>query len=190
MLVVQECGVWAKACPYVWPMRCHKLFSMCEGPRGGGCANPGVQRVRFQVDRPVVAQTLEVDVGINELLSIWKRFSDPSFRWCDVPGADAFAQMRLLHPGDTHLRELHDFIEREQIGRSLAGGDPFFANDPPRGVLPPLTNGRIPICTLRTGDVLSIGVDDLSRNTLVVGPTGGGKSSWLAILVASMLREM
>ena len=67
--------------------------------------------------------------------------------------------------------------------------DPFRENYPPKGSLPPLENGFVPLAALPTGDVLSIPVEALARNVIVVGRIGGGKSSYLRVFLAALLES-
>ena len=111
-------------------------------------------------------------------------------RWADVPVGGLLAEQRVLHPDDPFLRELHTLTARNQLDLAARAGCPFHPNPPPAGSLPGLAPGRIPLATLPTGDVLSIGVNALCRNLLIVGPTGGGKSNYLRVLIAAFLESL
>ena len=123
-------------------------------------------------------------------LQIWARFNDPMMRYGDVPGSALLMEQRILHPHDPHLAELHANIEQEQLSKAVLSGDPFWPNFPPQGALPAFTPGRIPIAALPTGDVLSIPILDATKNILIVGPTGGGKSYFLRIFIASFMEAL
>lgn len=122
-------------------------------------------------------------------LQIFQRFQDPMMRWGDVPGSSLLAELRMLDPGDAELRNLHELVEQDQLRKALISGDPFYGNPPPAGSLPHVVPGRIPLAALATGDVLSIAVEDLMRNVLVVGPTGSGKTNMLRVLIAAVLES-
>ncbi len=127
------------------------------------------------------------DGSEEDPLHIWMSFQDPMMRWGDVPGSALLAEQRMLHPDDPYLRDLHHHLQQDQLRRAMMSGDPFHGNPPPAGTLPTLEPGRIPIATLLTGDVLSLAVRDVMKNVCVVGPTGGGKTNWLRILIAAVL---
>lgn len=120
-------------------------------------------------------------------LEIWTRFKDPMLRWADVPGSGALLQMRMQNPDDRYLQELELLLGQDLQAQAIMSGDSFWGNPPPAGSLPRLGPGRVPIAALHTGDILSISVEDVMRNVLVVGPTGGGKSNWLRVLIAAVL---
>ena len=125
--------------------------------------------------------------GLPEALQVFQRFQDPRLRWCDVPGGELLLEARMLHPGDPYLADVHTCVEDDLLREALQSGDPFHGNAPAVGVLPHLGPGRVPIAALSTGDVLSIGMEDLTRNVLVVGPTGSGKSNFLRVLILAEL---
>lgn len=126
----------------------------------------------------------------NDPLRIWESFRDPMLRWGDVPGSKLLAEQFLQHPEDRYLAELAGIVANEQAMRAMQADDPFYPNPPPaRSFLPPAP-GVIPIAALSTGDVLSIATAALCKNLLVVGPTGGGKTNFLRILIAAVLEEV
>ena len=113
---------------------------------------------------------------------------DPITRFGDVPGGFLLAE-QLSTQGrqpDPHLEELFMLVVRDQHAKALITTDPLYGNAPPAGALPPC-RGRIPLVGLCTGAVLSICLPDLTKNLLVVGPTGGGKTNFLRSLIVSML---
>jgi hypothetical protein len=76
---------------------------------------------------------------------------------------------------------------RQQTDTALVANDPFWGNLPPAGVLPPLSRGRVPLAAVPIGGVLSASIPDMCRNIMVAGPTGGGKTTFLRGMLASML---
>lgn len=111
----------------------------------------------------------------------------PELRWQDIPHGDSLAEQLMLNPGDAALAEVFELAVRQQAGQAMLAGDLFIGNYPSHGQIPPLLTGRIPFCAMPRGGVLSVSVQDATRNILVVGPTGSGKTSWLRLLVASLL---
>jgi len=124
----------------------------------------------------------------NDPMSIYLQHNNPMLRMQDVPGADLLCVSRMLHPDDPDLRGLHEQVEQDQLWRAVLAGDPYWANYPPEGALPELRDGRIPLASLPTGDVLSIPIQGATKNILIVGPTGHGKTNALRIILASLLR--
>jgi hypothetical protein len=118
---------------------------------------------------------------------IWALVHDPRLRWGDLPGGDVLAQHAMLNPDDPHLAELLELTLRDQAARGIVSGDPFHGNYPPVGKLPLLVPGRIPLVAVPTGEVLSVGVPNVLKNVLVVGPTGGGKTNWLRLMIGALL---
>jgi len=118
---------------------------------------------------------------------IWALVHDPRLRWGDIPGGGVLAQEAMLSPADPQLAELLELTLRAQAARAIVSGDPFYGNYPPVVRLPPLVPGRIPLAAVPTGEVLSIGVPNLLKNVLVVGPTGGGKTNWLRLMIGALL---
>ena len=110
-------------------------------------------------------------------------------RMGDVPGAESLCQQRILAPDDPYLADVHQHLEQSQLGKAMLSPCPsFHGNPPPAGTLPPFVKGRIPIATLLPSfEVLSIDIADACKNIAVVGPTGGGKTNWLKICIASLL---
>jgi hypothetical protein len=123
----------------------------------------------------------------DDVARIWAEFREPLLRWGDVPGGSVLAEQRMLSPQDPYLQDLHAHVARDQAMKAMMSGDPFYGNSPPAGTLPPLAPGRIPIAALSTGEVLSIAVSDVMKNLLIVGPTGGGKTNFIRILIAAVL---
>lgn len=122
-------------------------------------------------------------------LELLQQFSDPLLRLGDVAGGMALASCRMLDAADEHLAELFSLLAHDQYRAALVGGDPFWANYPPAGLLSPLAPGRVGLAALPTGQVLSIPTAGLDRNLLLVGPTGGGKTSLLRSIIASCLLD-
>jgi len=120
---------------------------------------------------------------------IWRLANEPMLRMQDVPGASVLAQQHMLAPQDVHLSDAFELVVQHQMSKAMAAGDAFWPSYPPRGELPVLEHGRVPICTLITEEILSLHTQDIPKNVLVVGPTGSGKTNWLRILIASLLRE-
>jgi len=108
-------------------------------------------------------------------------------RYCDRPGADVLCQLRVLHPNDPFLADVHFNLQAEQMRRAMLSGDPFHGNSPPRGKLPAFAPGLVPIARLATGDTLSVPVEHLTRNLLLCGPTGMGKTTALRLILFSIL---
>ncbi len=122
-------------------------------------------------------------------LQVWTRFKEPMLRYGDVPGADLLLQERMLAPEDPYLRDVDMHVSREQNQKAALSGNSFHGNPPPAGSLPPLSHGRVPIAHLATGDVLSIPIDDLTKNALLTGPTGSGKTNSLRALTGSVIES-
>lgn len=93
----------------------------------------------------------------------------------------------MLNPHDPYLAELLEFTLRDQAARAMASGDPFHGNYPPIGKLPALVPRRVPLAAVPTGEVLSVVAANLLKNMLVVGPTGGGKTNWLRLMMGALL---
>ncbi len=126
---------------------------------------------------------------MDDPLDILQRFRDPGMRYGDIPGADLLAQARMLAVHDSYLADLHAHLEHDQMAKAVISGDPYYGNPPPSGTLPPLEQGRIPIARLLTDDVLSIPIEHLVRNMLLCGPTGSGKTNYLRILLAAVMKS-
>ena len=120
-------------------------------------------------------------------LDIFSLVQNPMLRWGDVPGGDVLVGTLMRDPSDPYLLEQFKVLVEEQRALAVMSGDPFHGAYPPRGQLAPLAPGRVPICTLPTGDVLSMPVDELRRNLVLVGPTGAAKTSLLRLIAASLL---
>lgn len=118
---------------------------------------------------------------------IWAITQEPMLRWPDVPGGELLAAPLMVEPNDPVLQELFGLTAREQMAKAMISGDPYHGNYPQVGIIPQLAAGRIPLLTMPTGDVLSTDIPGLTKNVLVVGPTGGGKTNWLRVLIAALL---
>ena len=112
---------------------------------------------------------------------------DPWTRWPDVPGGDVLASQLILDPQDRELAEIFSLVRDDQIRKAMLSADPFWPNYPSVGQLPLAQEGRIPIAALPTGDVLSIGIEDVLKNVLIVGPTGGGKTNAIKAIISAIL---
>lgn len=114
---------------------------------------------------------------------------EPMIRWADVQGGGALAGMLAINPDDDELREVFDLTYHEQMRKAMEANDPFWPNYPPPGGLMQPGPGDIPLAALPTGDILSIHISALLRNVLLVGPTGGGKTNALRLLIAALLEN-
>ena len=111
---------------------------------------------------------------------------DPALRLQDRSGADQLVASAELHPHDPYLHELLELVVAEQALWMEAYGNAFTLNTPPKGTFPPIPKpGHIPLTALETGDVLSEPLEAKLKNTIVTGPTGGGKTNVLRAQVLS-----
>ena len=123
----------------------------------------------------------------QQALEILKVSREPQLRMQDVPGSEAMAFQLAQQPEDREMRALFERVVQDQIGRAMESGDPFWEHYPSPGQLPVLAAGRIPLVSMPLGDVLSLNARGLCKNVLVVGATGGGKTNWLRLLIASVV---
>ena len=115
------------------------------------------------------------DGDLQHAMNVWQTIQNPLLRFHEVPAGDLLAEQVIVHPPDNDLRELFNFVVQQQAANAMLSQDVFWGHYPPVGELPSLTAGRIPFLTMPTGDVLSTDIPGLTKNILVVGPTGGGK---------------
>lgn len=125
--------------------------------------------------------------GVLDPLEIWRIANDPRLRYHEVPGGQVLAQQLMVDPTDQYLYELFALRVRDQVAKATVADDPFHGSYPPRGVLPQVGPGRVPLASMPKGGVLSIAVDDLTRNLLLVGPVGGGKTTLLRGILLALL---
>ncbi len=114
---------------------------------------------------------------------------NPWARWGDVPGGDLLASQLILEPQDRELAELFNLVRSDQLSKGAVCSDPFWPQYPASHALPELSPGRIPIAALPTGDVLSLGIEDILKNILICGPTGGGKTNSIKAIIAAILES-
>ena len=126
----------------------------------------------------------------DKFAEIWAVTQEPRVRWRDVPGGDALAEQLALNPDDSALREVFELTLREQLSKAMTSNNPFWGNYPNADDLPPVAPGVLPVCSLPTGSVLSIPIEATVKNILICGPTGGGKTTWLRLMLAFMLANM
>ena len=112
-----------------------------------------------------------------------------STRWGDLGARGEMLELHfLIDPACPFVHEiLAEAIKEQRHAVASVERPEWHLDDPARGTMPQLASGRIPICTLQTGDTLSVPVKSMTRNVLVVGPTGGGKSNLLRIFLAALL---
>lgn len=131
--------------------------------------------------RPTLPRTAS-----GEVLNVVR---NPWLRWTDVPGSMVLAETLALHPDDHALKDMFAQVAQDRAALAIAANDPFWGNYPILGALPPFAPGRIPIARLSTGESLSIAFQDATRNVLLCGPTGGGKTNWLRLLLLAVLAQ-
>jgi len=83
------------------------------------------------------------------------------------------------------------YLTQELLHRSLhfqTHPEPFIKNVPPRGTFAQLPPNHVPLARLLTGEVLpfSVGNPGISGNTLIIGPTGSGKTTCLLNLIRNI----
>lgn len=108
-------------------------------------------------------------------------FNNPALRIQDVPGAEKLAFGVSQFPHNKSLKRIWDRVKKEQQAKLLLNSNnPFYENTPPATLRLPNPEGRIRLGMLDGGRWLSLTLLELTRGTLVLGPIGGGKSTWLA----------
>lgn len=132
-----------------------------------------------------MASRLVVTQSRDDVAKLLRLASHPRLGLARLPGFAGLVSHLSAGPADAHLAELLGLVMQARIAGSGGLDDPFATNDPPLGVLAGDRVGRLPLATLATGEVLSVRVEDLRRNLLLVGPTGGGKSNTLRAIIAS-----
>jgi hypothetical protein len=119
-------------------------------------------------------------------LSIYKLTRDPKLRWQDVAGGETLLVNYLADPSNEEIKELLLLKIEEQQTKAVLKGDPFLQNYMPENYKPPTAN-KIPFAVLPDGRVLTVSIKTLNRNLLLVGSTGSGKSSYLRLMILSLL---
>jgi hypothetical protein len=122
-------------------------------------------------------------------MQIFQATQEPMVRWQDVPGVNLLVEQLLLDPTDADLAELYQLTMQQQISQAAMSGDAFHGNYPPTVAIPRFGRGRIPLAAFPNQEVLSIPIGDACRNICIVGPTGGGKSNFLRVLIAAILES-
>jgi hypothetical protein len=120
-------------------------------------------------------------------LAIHQTISEPMLRWADDPRRVKLSQRLMGNPFNAPLqRQFNKEVEKCQI-KAMASGCPYYQNPPPPGFLSQTPNS-IRLCqVLPTEDIFSIPTQEFSKNVLVVGASGGGKTNNLRIIITGLV---
>jgi len=116
---------------------------------------------------------------------IKRLLEDPNLRWADVVGGDVIAELAMMFPKSQGAGNLLFLNVMRQTAELSKANNPFYAQYPPKGQLPEITKDRIPICKFPNEDVLSMTHEALTRNILIPGTIGTGKTNLLRSLIIS-----
>ncbi|SRR6266540_3915866 len=119
-------------------------------------------------------------------LQVYQLTRDPKLRWQDVPGGELLLANYLADPSQEEIKELLLLKIQEQQAKATLKYDPFLQNYMPENYKSQTSN-QIPFALLPNGRVLTVSINTLNRNLLVTGSAGSGKSSYLRLLVLSLL---
>lgn len=113
--------------------------------------------------------------------------NDINLRWRDDVKGLRIANKLLKNPYDKFLQDRFQKRFQKKIRNFMNSQDAFFGNLSYPGTLPAFTRGRIPLCILPTREWLSVEAKSLTRNMLVVGSSGGGKTNFLKGTIRALL---
>jgi len=128
--------------------------------------------------QPEVRKNLSLE-RIAELLS-----KHPELRLEDDPSVLQLLQMVLADPEDADAQEMLALIIDEKRREAISSGDVFWGNYPPAGSTQ-YPEDFIGIGMMPTNEPVGVVLSQLQRNTLLVGPTGSGKTTFLKVLLCN-----
>lgn len=115
---------------------------------------------------------------------------DRRYRFFDRPELRPLFRAFFQNPKSEPLQNMVRRAIYEQYAKAIASPAPeWHGNFPERGRIPQNEKGWVKVAQLPVGDPwLTISPHLLTRNTLVCGSTGSGKTTWLRHLVAGLLQ--
>jgi predicted NACHT family NTPase len=132
------------------------------------------------------ASTLALITSVIEVLR------DRRFRFFDEPQLKPLFQAFFRNPQSVALQRMVQRVMQEQFATFLTSPVPeFHGNYPEKGKIPQDEKGWITIARLPVGDpFLAITPEMLTRNLLVVGATGSGKTTFTRYVAMGLLQNM
>lgn len=120
----------------------------------------------------------------EEILRI---IQNQNLRWQDDIKGLRIAMRLLKHPDNESKQKRFEKRLRKKVINYMNSNDCFFGNYPYPSTLPNFERGRIPLCALPTEDILSINAKELTKNLIICGSSGGGKTNILKGIIRFVL---
>ncbi len=140
-------------------------------------------------ERPKLASASFSTIAL--ITSVIELLRDRRFRFFDEPQLKPLFQAFFRNPQSVALQRMVQRVMQEQFAKFLSSAVPeFHGNYSEKGKIPQDEKGWVKIAQLPVGDPwLTISPLMLTRNTLVCGSTGSGKTSFLRYLVLGLLDD-
>ena len=107
----------------------------------------------------------------------------PELRLQDDLATVQLLQMAIADPDDPDIQGLVADLIRDRQIMFLGSGDTFMGNYPPLGALV-YPSDFLPLGRMPTGDTIGLVISQLPRNLGVLGPTGSGKTTLMAVFLS------